>query len=126
MHRAERTTTMGLDRSSVRSVARLALLLGAQLVGACVEIDDPEHCANREGDATCRQIYGAHAICDACDHFHHGCVDDEPPQECRVDASEDSSGEGDASSSDDGGSSGEDVTVDCDGCPSVDAGEGVR
>jgi hypothetical protein len=58
----------------------------AVFLGGCVEIDDPHHCANRDGDATCRELYGMGAICTACDHFHHGCVDEAPPPECRVES----------------------------------------
>ncbi len=95
------------------------MVLGALLSGGCVEIDDPEHCANREGDVTCRQIYGASAVCTACDHFHHGCVDEPPPPECRVEGEDEDESGGDAST-------GEDVTLECEGCPQRDGVEARR
>lgn len=104
---------MGPERRATRWAAWVVAVLA---VGGCVEIDDPEHCANREGDATCRKIYGEHAVCDACDHFHHGCVDEAPPPECRVDSGQDA-GEGT-----DDASTGEDVALECDDCPSEEGG----
>jgi hypothetical protein len=59
-----------------------ALVLGASmLMGACVSIEDPNHCANKQGDQSCE---GAQ-VCSRCVGSNNGCVDDEPNASCRVD-----------------------------------------
>jgi hypothetical protein len=108
-------------RSFQRRVAILAAILGALIQSGCVVVDDPQHCANREGDKTCEELYAPGVRCSACDHFHHGCVAEPPEPECRVEDTD-----ADASSEDDGSSDGNALA--CDDCPDDDAGrlEAVR
>ena len=109
-------------RSFDLRAAVLAAILGAQMQSGCVVVDDPQHCANREGDKTCAELYAPGVHCSACDHFHNGCVDEEPEPECRLDDTE-----GPASSEDDGSSS-DAAALECENCPDDDAGtqEAVR
>lgn len=56
-------------------------------IGGCVVIDDPKHCWNREGDATCVDIYGEGSVCSRCLRGFNGCSDerDAPvPLDCRA------------------------------------------
>jgi len=78
-------------------------------VAACVVIDDPKHCWNRERDATCARIFDdPRVVCSRCLRGHSGCVDPEDapsPAECPDPAaSEESSDDG---TSDAGSSSGD-------------------
>lgn len=105
-------------------VAAFAAFLGLGIASGCMVVDDPRHCANRDGDRTCAELYGAGVHCSACERFYNGCIDDEPEPECRVDDSESM----DSSSSSEGGSSSESAptsegaAADCDECPRDDVG----
>jgi hypothetical protein len=89
------------------------------MASGCMVIDDPRHCANREGDATCEQLYGVGVHCDACDHFHHGCVDERPAPECRV---EDDGGE--SESTGDEAPPTDEAAAECDDCAQHEGVEG--
>jgi hypothetical protein len=49
---------------------------------ACVVIDDPDHCANRDGDATCVEENDVGWMCSSCTRGNHGCVMSPPPEGC--------------------------------------------
>lgn len=83
-------------------VALVRTLIILALVGpaACVVIDDPKHCWNRERDATCQRIHDNPAVvCSSCLRGWNGCANpgDVPP-ECRDPAADDG-GSSDAESS---------------------------
>jgi hypothetical protein len=85
----------------------------AALAGACVVVDDPNHCWNLDGDATCRELWkNPHAICSRCARGFNGCV--EPPVEdaCRAQPAESSSSES-SSSGDPSDSEGSQGAADC-------------
>ncbi len=48
----------------------------------CVVIDDPDHCANRSGDASCVEDNGDGWMCSSCTRGNHGCVATPPPDGC--------------------------------------------
>ncbi|HET6583733.1 MAG TPA: hypothetical protein VFG69_09800 [Nannocystaceae bacterium] len=106
-------------------VVGLAALMALRLASGCQVVDDPKHCANRDGDRTCAELYAAGVHCSACERFYNGCVDDEPEPECRVDESEstDSPPE-DGESSSEGAPASEGAAVDCDDCQRDDSGRG--
>ena len=99
-----------------RRAAILAAILGAMTQSGCVVVDDPEHCANREGDRTCEELYEPGVRCSACEHFYNGCVSEPPEPECRIDDtdSEESSG---------GEGSSDGTEPACEGCSEDDASE---
>lgn len=91
-------------RAAANAVVVVLATFGA---GGCVEIADPEHCANRDGDATCAELYSGPVPvqCSLCERFYNGCVDvdaaDPLPAACRVDDDEgDGSSDGDSSAGD--------------------------
>lgn len=101
--------------------ATLAVFLGVGIANGCMVVDDPQHCANREGDRTCAELYAAGVHCSVCERFYNGCVDDEPEPECRVDDSESmESSSGGGGSSSDAAPASEGAAVDCDDCPRDD------
>ena len=104
--------------------AIVAAILGSAIPSGCVVVDDPQHCANLEGDKTCAELYAPGVYCSACDRFYNGCVDDEPEPECRVDDAED----GASSGASEGGSSSDTAALECETCSDDDAGslESVR
>jgi hypothetical protein len=104
-----------------RRAAILAAILGVTMPNGCVVVDDPQHCANRDGDKTCAELYAAGVRCSTCERFYNGCVDDEPEPGCGVDDDEASE------SSEDDGSSTDRAELECEDCPD-DAGalEAVR
>lgn len=55
---------------------------GAALLLSCLRAD-PNHCANRDGDATCQQG-GFGDYCSVCAGSNFGCVDIVPEDGCRV------------------------------------------
>jgi len=117
-----------MTRMEAAAKAAVLVVLAAIGAGGCVEIDDPEHCAHREGDATCAELYpgSIEVQCSLCDRFYNGCVNVDPehplPEECRVD-------DGESSESTDGDdSSSGDAAAACEACPDDDVGPegGVR
>ena len=110
--------------------AILAAFLGATMQNGCVVVDDPQHCANRDGDKTCAELYKPGVHCSLCEHFYNGCVDDEPVPECRPQDTDDSSSDDEdgSSSGDEDGSSSDAAALECEGCSEDDASslEAVR
>ena len=47
---------------------------------------DPNHCANQDGDATCREL-GAGEFCSACAGSNFGCLDEPPEDACAFEGS---------------------------------------
>lgn len=45
----------------------------AALLGAC-SVKNPNHCANKQGDDTCKLLYGETYVCSQCTSENSGCV----------------------------------------------------
>jgi hypothetical protein len=74
-----------------RSFVLCGLVVGAAL-GACVSIPDPNHCWRRDGDRTCRELFGAGAVCSPCLRHYNGCVDADEEPDCGGEESSSSEG----------------------------------
>jgi parallel beta helix pectate lyase-like protein len=103
-----RSATSGTGRGpACPTWARLGLLAGLVSAAACVVVDDPEHCWNRERDATCELLFPGGSVCSRCARGFNGCVDPDAgvPASCLDDAASSSDSgasesTGDATSSD--------------------------
>ena len=62
------------------------------VLGACVSIPDPNHCWQREGDRTCRELYGEGTACSPCLRGYNGCVSVKDEPDCGDGGSSSSSG----------------------------------
>lgn len=63
------------------AIARfLGLVTLVWLAGGCLE-DDPNHCANQDGDATCASLGGG-GFCSRCVRENAGCMAEEPEAAC--------------------------------------------
>lgn len=56
------------------------ILMGVVL-GACVDVPDPNHCWNRDRDASCAH-FGANIVCSPCLRGYQGCVDADQAPDC--------------------------------------------
>lgn len=56
-----------------------AFVLASLAFSGCLE-PAPDHCANRAGDATCRELDGG--FCSRCTQENNGCVSEQPPASC--------------------------------------------
>ena len=56
----------------MRLLAAISLTLAA-LLGAC-SVKNPNHCANKQGDDTCKLLYGETYVCSQCTSENNGCV----------------------------------------------------
>jgi hypothetical protein len=54
-------------------------------VPGCVVIDDPNHCANRDGDATCQALFDSRPVCSVCRRSFSGCEAAPVDPACRAD-----------------------------------------
>ncbi|HWB73996.1 MAG TPA: hypothetical protein VG755_03550 [Nannocystaceae bacterium] len=63
------------------------------MLGACVNVPDPNHCWNLERDATCAR-QNAGAVCSPCLRGYQGCVDAELAPDCDENDDEDGSSSG--------------------------------
>ncbi len=101
-----------------------ALLVAVLVLPACILVDDPSHCANRDGDATCVEEYGQGWACSVCERGAPslGCSDAPIEAQCRFDAGGDGSSSGSGGSG--GSSSGDGSTtgplVECEGTGAVE------
>lgn len=103
--------------------ARLAVRVWAAFVAVpgCVVIDDPNHCANRDGDATCAALFDSRPVCSVCRRSFSGCEAAPVDAECRVDvgaatgASSGTTGTTAATDTADPSSSSTDAPVACEG-----------
>ena len=69
------------------------VVMGAVL-GACVNVPDPNHCWNLERDATCRARWGGDTVCSPCLRGYQGCVDAELAPDCDENGDEEGSSSG--------------------------------
>lgn len=61
-------------------IAASAVLAGALSAWACT-VTNADHCGNRQGDATCQELYQA-GVCSVCAVANNGCIDGPVPEGC--------------------------------------------
>jgi hypothetical protein len=69
---------------SMRLLTAISLTFAA-LIGAC-SVKNPNHCANKDGDSTCKLLYGETYVCSQCTSENSGCVIGPVLDICEADA----------------------------------------
>lgn len=110
--------------SDVASFGSRALLVAVLALPACIVFDDPSHCANLRGDATCVEAFGDGWACSVCERGAplQGCSNAPIETACRFEAGSGSgdSGSGGSTSGGSGGSGTTGLPVECDGTGAVE------
>ena len=102
-------------RAVVRIVHVWAAALATLLAGSTCTVLDPNHCGNRDKNATCRMLYDDAPVCDLCVATRNGCIESSLVPSCPAEdpgaSTDEATGSGHAQSASSGDETGTRVTT---------------